>query len=129
VEDEVHRIYGRVDEAIAQTGVECSACGKCCHFDDSFILYASTLEVHYLVSHAGPPSSAPPGICPYQVGMLCRARESRPLGCRTYFCDPARREELEEINGEALRSLKRVCDEEGVPWRYAPLLTALAERV
>ena len=128
VEEQVSQVYRQVDQAIAKVGMECAACGRCCHFDGSFILYASALEVHYLVSHAGPPPRSPSGGCPYQAGALCRARESRPLGCRTYFCDPARRAELEAIHGQALRSLKRICDEEGVPWRYAPLMRTLAER-
>ena len=59
--------------------------------------------------------------CPFQVGNLCTAREQRPLGCRIYFCDPAYQDRQGEITEAALRQLKRLADEHGTGWRYAPL--------
>ena len=59
--------------------------------------------------------------CPFQKGNLCTAREPRPLGCRVYYCDPAYQETGSRITEEYLRRLKRLADEHGADWRYAPL--------
>jgi len=77
-------------------------------------------------------ASAPPydrpvtgDFCPFQKGNLCTAREPRPLGCRVYYCDPAYQETGARISEEYLRRLKRLADEHGAEWRYAPLHTFL----
>ena len=59
--------------------------------------------------------------CPFQKGNLCTAREPRPLGCRVYYCDPAYQGRAAEITEEYLARLKRLADEYGLAWRYAPL--------
>ena len=110
-------------------GPECGACGNCCYFDQDFVLYASSPEVWYLLRKAEEPSDLVPERCPYHGPPLCRVWEYRPLGCRTYFCDRARRVELEDIHNKALQILKRTSAEEGLGWRYAPMLELLEEQV
>jgi len=129
LERKVSRIYRRVDRVVSQMGPECGACGNCCYFDKDFVLYASSPEVWYLLRKAEAPSALVPGRCPYHGPPLCRVWEYRPLGCRTYFCDRARRVELEDIHNKALQILKRASAEEGLGWRYAPMLELLEEQV
>ena len=59
--------------------------------------------------------------CPFQVNNLCTARETRPLGCRIYFCDPAYQGRMAEITEEAVAALKRIADAHDTGWEYAPL--------
>jgi hypothetical protein len=63
------------------------------------------------------------------VSGLCTARESRPLGCRIYFCDPAYQETGNRITEDALAKLKRIADTHDAGWRYAPLHVFLNESV
>jgi Fe-S-cluster containining protein len=118
-------IYGRVDEALAGESATCKACGRCCALrPGGLVLFASALEMAFLVAEAGPPGAAGrvvPGAaddawrCPYQapqndagVGGLCTARQARPLGCRTYFCDRAAREAGERLHADALGQIRQV---------------------
>jgi Fe-S-cluster containining protein len=137
----LRRIYARVDEALAGRSATCQACGRCCAFRPGGpVLFASALEMAFLVTEAGPPGAdgrVPPGEgddawrCLYQapqndasVGGLCAAREARPLGCRTYFCDPAAREAGERLHADALGQIREVGGP-GAEW-YGPARDYLA---
>jgi hypothetical protein len=125
--DELRRrvleLYREADAAVAAAGPVCVASGRCCRFKEyGHTLFVSNLEADVLLASAPPydrPASA--DFCPFQKGNLCTAREPRPLGCRVYYCDPAYQETGGRISEEYLRRLKRLADEHGVGWRYAPL--------
>jgi hypothetical protein len=125
--DELRRrvleLYREVDAAVAAAGPVCVASGRCCRFKEyGHTLFVSSLEADVLLASAlpyDPPVSA--DFCPFQKDSLCTAREPRPLGCRVYYCDPAYQETGGRISEEYLRRLKRLADEHGVAWRYAPL--------
>ena len=125
--DELRRrvleLYAEVDAAVAAAGPVCVASGRCCRFKEyGHTLFISNLEADVLLA-AAPPYDAPVSsdFCPFQKDNLCTAREPRPLGCRVYYCDPAYQETGNRLSEEYLRSLKRLADEQGVEWRYAPL--------
>ncbi len=137
----LRRIYARVDVALADQSATCQACGRCCAFrPGGLVLFASALEMAFLVAEAGPPGAAgrvAPGTaddawrCPYQApqddtgaGGLCAAREARPLGCRTYFCGPAAREAGERLHADALGQIRQVGGP-GAVW-YGPARDYLA---
>ena len=116
-------MYAEVDRAVAAAGPVCVASGRCCRFKEyGHSLFLSNLEAEILLE-AAPPYAPPvsPDGCPFQKGNLCTAREPRPLGCRVYYCDPAYQETGGRISEEYLRRLKRLADEHGAGWRYAPL--------
>ena len=131
--DELRRrvleLYREVDAAVAAAGPVCVASGRCCRFKEyGHTLFVSNLEADVLLASAPTydrPASA--DFCPFQKGNLCTAREPRPLGCRVYYCDPAYQETGARISEEYLRRLKRLADEHGAGWRYAPLHTFLNE--
>jgi hypothetical protein len=131
--DELRRkvleLYAEVDAAVAAAGPVCVASGRCCRFKEyGHTLFVSSLEADVLLASAPPyerPVSA--DFCPFQKGNLCTAREPRPLGCRVYYCDPAYQETGGRISEEYLRRLKRLADENGAGWRYAPLHCFLNE--
>jgi hypothetical protein len=119
----VLELYAEVDAAVAAAGPMCVASGRCCRFKEhGHTLFVSSLEADVLLASA-PPFDRPasPDFCPFQKGNLCTAREPRPLGCRVYYCDPAYQETGNGLSEEYLRRLKRLADEYGVGWRYAPL--------
>ena len=128
----VYEVYARVDAALESASASCRACGECCRFGpDRPVLFASALELGVLVASAGPPAPerpVTPGVapakrgfalaepggpdapwrCPYQEGPVCTARAGRPLGCRTYFCDPPARARGEEVHAEAMGEIREI---------------------
>src|SRR5262245_23903506 len=90
VRAQVLNIYAAVDAAVAAAGPRCDASGRCCRFKDyGHTLFISQFEAEILLENA-PPFAQPvdEAGCPFQVDGLCTVRETRPLGCRIYFCDP-----------------------------------------
>ena len=127
---ELADVYRGVEAALASAAPHCKTCGECCRFGpDRPVLFASALELAYLVSAGGAPPAAgavPPGEpdtpwrCPYQAGDLCAAREARTLGCRTYFCRADARQEGERAYADAIRRIREVSDAAWHPWWYGP---------
>ncbi len=64
--------------------------------------------------------------CPYQEGNLCTAREARPLGCRTHFCDPGTGALGRRLHVGALDEIRRIAHEYGYAWWYGPARLCLA---
>jgi Fe-S-cluster containining protein len=129
----VYEVYARVDAALESASASCRACGECCRFGpDRPVLFASALELGVLVASAGPPAAerpvalAEPGgpdapwRCPYQEGPGCTARAGRPLGCRTYFCDPEARARGEEVHAEAMGEIREIAARRKSAWWYGP---------
>jgi hypothetical protein len=127
MKEELHRqileLYHEVDHAVAAAGPVCVASGRCCRFKEyGHVLYISNLEAAVLLASA-PRYEQPVStdFCPFQKDKLCTAREPRPLGCRIYYCDSAYQETGQRLSEEYLQRLKRLADEHGVDWQYAPL--------
>jgi hypothetical protein len=126
----VLQLYADVDRDVAAAGPVCVASGRCCRFKEyGHVLFLSNLEADVLLAGAPPydPAIVTPDFCPFQKGNMCTAREPRPLGCRVYYCDPNYQETANELTEKYLHRLKQLADEQGVPWRYAPLHRFLAE--
>ena len=125
----VQVVYSIVDAAVAAAKPRCDASGRCCRFKEwGHTLFISQFEADILletVPHYEKPISADG--CPFQVDNLCTARAERPLGCRIYFCDPDFQNQQHDITETAIAELKRIADETGVGWRYAPLHVFLNE--
>jgi Fe-S-cluster containining protein len=116
-------IYREADAAVAAAGPVCIASGRCCRFKEyGHTLFLSSMEAEILLESA--PAYEKPAseeFCPFQKANLCTARESRPLGCRIYFCDPAYQETSFQITETMLRKLKQLAADHDVDWHYAPL--------
>ncbi|HOX07265.1 MAG TPA: hypothetical protein PK280_12750 [Planctomycetota bacterium] len=130
---EVLALYRRMDEELAGIQRGCRACGSCCDFGThGEILYASRLEREVLALAGPPPAPAVPRhpedlICPYRVEGKCTARQYRPIGCRTYFCDGegrARGMELYETYRAVVADISRRA---GLEWDYRRVIRALRE--
>ena len=104
--------------------------GLCCRFEEAdHLLYATALEADF-AAHKQPDAPAPEaeGRCPYHVGGVCTAREGRPIGCRTYFCDPTTEVALQEVHEETLARLRAMERSLGYPAAYAPFPALLEAR-
>ena len=123
-------LYREVDEFIERANPVCITRGVCCRFEGAgHELYATGLEADYAAERqpvAPPPEAA--GRCPYHVRGRCTAREGRPLGCRTYFCDTRTRSVLEEAHEHFLAELRRIELDTGYPVAYARFPALLAGR-
>ncbi len=110
-----------VETQISAAG-ECKQCGACCHFKTfGHRLYATGLEVLYLITTEGPPKAEfGEDSCGYQDGALCGARGGRALGCRTFFCG-GDMERMRAIHEEALQAIKAISDRHGLAWQYEAL--------
>ncbi len=123
-------LYAELEDELAVLAPRCELSGVCCRFEEvGHTLFATALEADHAVRlqpQAPPPAAE--GRCPYHVGGLCTAREGRPLGCRTYFCDEPKREALEALHERTLARVRAIEREAGYPARYAPFPEQLAER-
>jgi Fe-S-cluster containining protein len=58
------------------------------------------------------------GGCPFQVRNLCGVHESKPLGCRVYFCDASAEKWQQDLSERLLGDLRAIHDRHGVEYRY-----------
>jgi Fe-S-cluster containining protein len=117
---ELSRLYERIDAAVAAG--DCRLCGRCCCFESfGHRLYATRLEVIYLVAKCGPPPHGfTRGQCPYQSDTECLARSGRVLGCRTFFCSLAGGGES-ELHEQALAQIGEISHRHNLPRDYRPI--------
>ena len=116
-------VYAAVDAAVSAAAPRCDASGRCCRFTEyGHTLFLSAFEAEILLENA-PAYEQPVSRdgCPFQVDGLCTARDTRPLGCRIYFCDPAFQERMTALTEEAVAALKRIADAHGTGWHYSHL--------
>jgi Fe-S-cluster containining protein len=124
---ELSKLYKELDEVLSEQAPECRACGQCCHFEDfGHVLYASSLEVDYLLRGAGSPKRPiKKEVCPYLVDNLCTAREHRTLGCRLFFCQEGWQTTSQDIYETYYRRIKELAIKYQLEWYYAPMVSAL----
>lgn len=124
--DELEALFEGVDRAVAETGAVCQARGVCCDFTRSeHTLWATWVEVAWVLETHAERWKPDDPLCPFWQGGLCTERERRPLGCRTYFCDPRSRDELERIHETFHERLRDLADRHGLPYRYIPFVRAV----
>jgi len=112
---------------MAVRGGRCLGGGACCKFDlTGRLVYVTTAELAFLLAAApADPARALRRRCPYQIGPRCTARPRRPLGCRTFFCDPVLADASGEVYERAHRRLRALHERLSLPYRYEELTGAL----
>jgi Fe-S-cluster containining protein len=118
-------LYGELERKIAASGSVCLARGVCCRFEQAgHELFATSLETDYAAS-VKPDAPAPeaPGRCPYHQAGRCTNREGRPLGCRTYFCDPQTEPAMQALHESLLAEIRSIAQRHG----FAPSYTRFPE--
>ena len=124
--DEVAALYRAVDREIDPHQHLCKMRGVCCDFRVAgHVLYATSVEVGYAVATRTSPWAPQGVLCPFWREGLCTARAERPLGCRTYFCDPSWRERGEEIHERYHAQLAAIGKRHGIAYDYKPWVASL----
>jgi Fe-S-cluster containining protein len=128
--EQLSELYREVDAQVAASGARCELSGLCCRFEDAgHELFATALEADYAAArHPDAPPPEAPGRCPYHVAGRCTAREGRPLGCRTYFCDPRTEEALAQAHEQLLGRIRLIERGSGYPAAYGRFPALLAAR-
>lgn len=126
----LEELYAQLDAVVARSQSVCILRGRCCHFEEAgHRLYASALEADYAAANEPEaPSPEAPGRCPYHVNGLCTARDARPMGCRTYFCDTRTEAALLEVAEHFRARLRELEREYNYPAVYADFPTLMAAR-
>jgi Fe-S-cluster containining protein len=123
--DVLRALYADLDAEVSRRGASCALSGRCCRFAEyGHTLFLTAAEAALLLDEAPPPSRPLDDgeTCPWQDARgRCTARDARPLGCRVYFCDPAFQAQAPELSEAYIARLRRLADEFGLPWQYAPL--------
>jgi Fe-S-cluster containining protein len=121
----LHALYAALDAEVARLGPVCELSGRCCRFAEyGHTLFVSAPEAALLLEEAAPPCRPldQGESCPWQdAAGQCSARTARPLGCRVYFCDPQYQAHAPLVSEAFIGRLKRLVDEHGLTWNYAPL--------
>lgn len=127
----MRELAGLLEQAQVQadrSGARCLGGGACCRFDlMDHRLYLTLGELALLTTHPLPDlSPAASRRCPWQSGPRCLARQSRPLGCRSFFCrqDPAVQSELYE---HYLGKMRELFARHQVPYAYGELCQFLGQ--
>ncbi len=128
--EELRQLYSQLDAEITAHSPRCEMSGVCCRFEEAgHLLYATALETDYAVEHhRSAPEPEAPGRCPYHVQGVCTAREGRPIGCRTYFCDERTEDALQDVHEDYLARLRQIESKYGYPRAYAPFPALLEGR-
>jgi len=123
-------LYEELETFVAKVNPVCIRRGVCCNFEQAgHELFSTALEADYAAARhpqANPPEAE--GRCPYHVQGMCTAREGRPLGCRTYFCDSRWESVLQEAHEHFLGRLRAIERETGYPVAYARFPALLEAR-
>ena len=130
VRAELETLYADLDRELAALRPLCQRSGRCCKFKEfGHQLWTTQVELDYLIDREGLPSgSSEGGACPYLKDGLCGVRDSRMLGCRIYFCDPAYASAMGPLYEKYHARIKELHRRHGIAYEYGEFLAALARR-
>ncbi len=127
--ERIAAFYTAIDHAIAAHNPICQNRGVCCSFNRfGYSLFVTTVElVNFIRCNRDSAPITTGSTCPYHIDGMCRARDSRPLGCRVFFCDPLSQDWQGPTYERGLAELKRIGTSFGIDYRYVEWLSALNE--
>ena len=130
VRRDLESVYADLDLELAALRPLCQRSGRCCKFKEfGHQLWTTQVELDYLIDREGlPGGSSDGGVCPYLQDGLCGVRDSRMLGCRIYFCDPAYASAMGPLYEKYHARIKELHRRHGLTYEYRELLGALALR-
>jgi len=126
---QLKKIYAEVDKFISESNPKCLGGGVCCKFDlMGHRLYLSVGELAVLTEKQ--PANKERYLekrCPYQLGPRCIARENRPLGCRTFFCDKISENLFQTTYERFHREIQQLTQTHCLPYAYVELTFGLMQ--
>jgi hypothetical protein len=117
----VESLFAELDADIAARKPVCTNRGACCRFEAyGHNLFVTSVELAYFLATVDGTLLAPENrsYCAYQSDGRCTVRESRPTGCRIYFCDPDASDWQPVVTEAVLRRLEAVGRRFGLPYAY-----------
>lgn len=124
----IHNVYSALQTEIDARRPRCDISGRCCHFESyGHRLYVTTMEFAAFVATTRVSPQLNPGSCPYLRGKMCSAHETRPFGCRIFFCDPTAEQWQHEQYERFHADLKQLHQSLGVPYHYVEWRAGLSE--
>ncbi|UCE61501.1 MAG: hypothetical protein JSU63_07080 [Phycisphaerales bacterium] len=118
--------YAECDRLIAEQPGRCVNKGECCRFGEyGHRLYVTALEVCYYLARTSTCPQVTEDACPQAYDQKCYVRDSRPLGCRIFFCDPAAQQWQGPLTEELLARLRDLHRELDVPYFYVDWMTVV----
>lgn len=126
----LRELYRELEAELAALAPRCELSGRCCNFPASGLtLFSTDLELAHLAAATPLRAGRDAQLCPWWVEGLCTAREGRPLGCRVYFCDESKADELAALSERYHARLKQLHVASGARYLYAPFVRRVAELV
>ncbi len=124
---ELSLIYDRVTTHINKQNLICNMRGVCCDFyKTDHRLYATKLEIDYMLFCSSKPIGVAPKKCPWFLDGRCNARQGRVLGCRAYFCtNEGASSEIYELFYQEIKALHKKWH---IEYLYVPVFKYLSER-
>ncbi len=129
--EDLERLYRALAEELPRYRFTCAASGKCCDFDAyGHRLYATTLEAEYFFRHGGSErQNDDERHCPaWGKDRLCKARDGRMLGCRTYFCGPYPVIPPDDVYERYYARIKAIHEKHAIPFAYRDVRAWTADR-
>lgn len=137
---ELRAFYNSADARVAAHRPKCELSGNCCNFPEyGHKLFATILETDFAAEY-GPPESYinKTGVaagraerddwCAFYHDKRCHARDSRPLACRTYYCDGSTSDALRDLHELLLCDLRALAARHGYPPGYGDFAELLPAR-
>ena len=123
----VQQVYDFIDSQTAPPENSCTACGKCCDFENfDHKLFVTSPELIYFANKNATEKIKPMQneTCPYKENEKCTVYENRFAGCRIFSCK-ADKDFQSTLTEKALSKLKSICKDFQIPYRCLDLETAL----
>lgn len=122
-------LYGDLGAELDALGPSCRLSGRCCRLKEfGHQLWATRLEIEYLLERAGMPPRLPEGVCPFLDGAVCAVRPYRLLACRTFFCEVSFRPRMGPLHERYHRRVRDLHRLAGWPYEYVEFLGELGRR-
>ena len=128
---DLEALYAELEAELPRYKFVCQASGDCCDFEAfGHRLYVTTLEAEYYFRNSpAQRMNANASLCPsWGSDRMCKARQGRMLGCRTFFCGTYKNGDPSEVYEKYYARVKQLHALHGIPFRYADIIDWSAER-
>jgi len=124
---ELETLYERLEQELKTINPHCNMCGMCCNFTVfDHILYASNLEVAYIIHHQEVLElNISRNVCPFLKNNKCTIRDHRMLACRTFYCNERYKKSTQALYEKYYCFIKELYRKYNIEWTYRPFLVQL----